>query len=860
MPEKDHLYLRNEVGESLIFHLDRGMDKNPDEDNQVRHYRAQKDRLHENYRSFQTELEIRHNNRTIELPTHIDYMQIAFFSIFNSDLANKYERNFGLKAVSFSKFNQDVTFAVSDVRRFQENFVRLLNLFYNSPEDELPNECKLLIHIDKFHCLTSERIASRNLTENILLHFVDSTLIHSDFSSIKGCLFSFLHSNDVSYNEVAPDSILQIQTIEANLLQSLVDNFDIIQKIQALRSLRIRPNIIGDPELTIGLNVHIEPDVPIIGIIDTGITPIGLMREIICEDGFDLTNPGNPQPYSIEVDHGTTVATLASFGWDYFNNPSNDIHADAKVFSIKAQSGETSVINLFQIIDAIKRAYEEHHIRIFNLSLNVGCKDYNEEISDYAYLLDELAYNNDILVFISTGNLPIDDVNEIQRCQTASDDPAIRRFLTYPNHFYNPNKESEAHLCVCTNLCEPAESMNNITVGALASNLRDEQDRTDLSLSGKHPAYYTRKYYIDYTKTINNTRFKKNQINKNLFKPDFLMPGGDMLSPDSKMQVIGVDYGNLCYKKSSGTSYATPLAANLAAKIVHKYPLLKMQTVKALLINSSTNLDPAYLNNLIHDLKQESSDRPLETLTKSEKTALSKKYSAERLNHYISGHGSPDISKCLFSDEKRVTLIVEDNISYDSHKVINLNIPKYLYNHTKMVALKITATLCYKFAPVLDNPLAYNPVHISFNLGNSIQKDRASDNARVYAECRKSTDNDRMAIKKDFFAWSDDFYPASSKLFSNVQRFFANISASELRKIDGQLSIIVRCTGRNDPAFVAKVQKEHEFSFVLCIEETSCEELIEKDLYSEMELINTLEAAAEVRVDVEIENEMAHRR
>lgn len=857
MPEnqREHLYLKNEVGESRVFHLERGMDDSTEDTDRDRHYRSQKDRLHENFQTFQHEREIRHQNRTIELPAHIDYVEIAFFEIFNSDLANKFERNFGLKVVSFSNFNQDVIFAISDNRRFRENFVRLLNLFYNSQGDVLPNECKLLTLIDRFHCLTTERIAPYRCSENVILHFVDNSLIPRDFEIIKNELISFMRERNINYVEIAPDSLFQIASIPLDLLKTLIDNFDIIQKVQSLRTLHIRPNAVGDPELVVGLNVDVEPNVPIIGIIDTGISSIGFMQEIICDSGLDLTNPDNPQPYSIETDHGTTVATLASFGWDYFNNPSEDLRADARVFSIKAQSGETSVINLFKIVNAIKRANQEYGIRIFNLSLNVGGKEYNSEISEYAYLLDELAYNNDILIFISTGNLPIEDINEIGRVrQDAFTDPATRNFLTYPNHFYNPNKISEAHLCVFSNLCEPSESMNNITVGALADNLVDERDLTDLSLSKNHPAFYTRKYHIDHTKTINNTRFKKNQINKNLFKPDIMMPGGDVVSDRSKMQVIGVDSGNLHYKRSSGTSYATPLAANLASKIVKKYPEIKMQTVKALMINSSTSLQSGYLDNLIQDLKQECSLQPLELLSRSEKSALSKKYSAERLNSFISGHGTPDITKCLFSNEKMVTLVIEDSIFYDSHKVINLNIPHYLYEHTKSIALKITATLCYKFDPVLDNPLAYNPVHISFNIGNSILKNDHNGNAMKYAECRKNRDNDRIAIKSNFFSWSDDFYPASSKLFSNVQKFSENISALELQKVEGQISIIVRCTGRHDATLSARVQKEHEFSLVFCIEETYCEELEDKDLYSEISLVNTLEAIAEARADAEIEN------
>lgn len=83
----------------------------------------------------------------------------------------------------------------------------------------------------------------------------------------------------------------------------------------------------------------------------------------------------------------------------------------------------------------------------------------------------------------------------------------------------------------------------------------------------------------------------------------------------------------------------------------------------------------------------------MEGLTTAEKKALSEKYSTTRLNNYLSGYGMPELEKCLYSNEKRVVFVLEDNIKYRSHKAINLNIPEYLYEHSKRKALTITATL-----------------------------------------------------------------------------------------------------------------------------------------------------------------------
>ena len=78
MPEnsREHLYIKNDVGESRIFHLDRGMDKKNRDDTEIdKHFRSQKDRLYTNYQIFINEKKTRHQNRNLVLPAHIDYIK-----------------------------------------------------------------------------------------------------------------------------------------------------------------------------------------------------------------------------------------------------------------------------------------------------------------------------------------------------------------------------------------------------------------------------------------------------------------------------------------------------------------------------------------------------------------------------------------------------------------------------------------------------------------------------------------------------------------------------------------------------------------------------------------------------------------
>src|SRR5690606_435453 len=228
---------------------------------------------------------------------------------------------------------------------------------------------------------------------------------------------------------------------------------------------------------------------------------------------------------------------------------------------------------------------------------------YNESPSVLAYQLDRLAYELDILIFIATGNLDERDIQNMQSPEHGS-----HPFHQYPNHFYDPDTQTDCHNCEASNICVPAESLNNVTVGAIADNLRTD-GTTHLTLFKELPAFYTRKNHYDYSKSVNGTTIKQSQTNRNISKPDIVMPGGDRLNPAAGRQVFGFgDNGNDFYTFDSGTSLATPLAANLAAKILNRYPELDVQTVKALIINSAKQpLNDSFLEELEMKIKNQRS-------------------------------------------------------------------------------------------------------------------------------------------------------------------------------------------------------------------------------------------------------------
>jgi len=556
--------------------------------------------------------------------------------------------------------------------------------------------------------------------------------------------------------------------------------------------------------------------------------------------------------YGIGSSHGTSVASLVAFGKDLLSgeNPKKSV---ANLYSIQVVHRGEGTFSYDELKKAIIQAHEKYNVRIFNLSVcGINSFEYNAEYSAYAKMLDELAYTYDLLIFIATGNL-MEDYIDLMKSEFGPD----THLINYPNHYYNEwnNDYSQP-----TNIASPAESMNNITIGAIACNNFD--NTTDLTNSHTLPSYYSRKYHIDYSQKINGSGFKKNQMNKHIFKPDILMPGGDWLENDSKMIVLGRgDFPDEFYLRLSGTSLATPLAANLAAKIISKYPNLNMQSVKALLINSakSTKVE-SIIFDIIDKCKETESQNVhgccFSGLSRADKVVISTKLNGERLARCIEGHGVPDEDKCLNSTNKRVVFVIEDQIRVKHHHVRHIKLPDYLRQSSKRDILKIAATLCFKFSPVKDDAIAYNPLHISFNILNA--QNNSEETAIVVANKRDKDRKPLIAIEdraemlriKSKFPWSEDFGYINRQLLSNTQKKEWIINKQDLLNIKNEFAVVTRCLGKEN---YIDEGIENPYSLVISIEEYNGIGLDMSDLYQEISAINEVENMIEIDTELDVE-------
>lgn len=897
-----HLYLKNPSGNSEKFNKSRNITEIESNEKDPTEYTLHKRKLRSSLHQLINEREFRLHNKTI-IQDHIEIVEIRFLIPFSDGAVYKtqtrFSRDFGLSAVMRSDFNRTVLFAITDEEKFRD-FNNLLNKYIDSADQTSPQGTEYAIMTTlydiKYH--TADDIRNHCSGDLVfeLIGRPPHIQLDEAYSKQQDILSEYLKTaiRNESIDDYYFDSnekILQLKGATKDFVETLTGNFDILAKAHTLRNVVIKPDQFNNARLTWDFKIKRDPNVQaVIGIIDNGVRPIEPLEEIIM-GGEDITNSNDA--LSADQKHGTVVASLAAVGEKFFNGES-ELSADANIYSIKVLENIDGYFDVIRVVEAIRRAHLNHGIRLFNLSVLAQSKSYNEAPSLFAFLLDQLAYELDILIFIAAGNMNYEDILAMQQ----QPDP----LHNYPNHFYNPEKESELHSCVYTNICIPAESMNHVTVGAIAENYRDNT-LAGLSLDKSLPAYYSRKNHYDFKQKVNGGAIGQNHRNNNLFKPDIVMPGGDVLDNDSAMQVVGFgDMANDYYAFDSGTSLAAPLAANLAAQLLNVYPELSLQSVKALLINSAEPLPSGYLNDLVKEQKNTLSlvkhGVNFDELNKSDKSEISKQIlSEDNIQRNLSGYGRPNVNKLLYSSENEISLIVEDVIPTEHHKVFSLKVPDYLLEGNGQARLHIQATLCFKINPTWGNHVDYNPLHISFNFANgaideSLDELTAilADRDHVYYKQNHWTDEiitleekkddgtitdaerktlnrlkstakrESIGIKKKLREWSEDFFPLVNKPLSNRQQHSIHIKKEEIRKIGNKIAIVIRCAIKEnlDPKMSewARRTPEHPFSLALSVKDISKIDGVR--LYDELQAINITEiipnniAGIDTELDIDI--------
>lgn len=804
MPDKPHLLFRNPV-EGVTTYRQKVRDPGVRAEPVISTYDRLTRQFQTSINNFNRDKRQREQNRNQELqvPAHIDCILIEFYDYFDTaNFENRYIGDFGLSPISYYNYNKNVLFAIADVERF-DFFIEELRKFIatrdHSGEVTYNRNIK---YISKFEFLSTARIIQyQQLQPLVTLKLIDNADLYANvIRPITENLTGYLDSRQINYSRNTLNNTIELIGASAAQVTEIANNFDIIQSINSYLAGVIGPDPYNLQERSFGFTIaNAAEDLPVIGIIDTGIsnqTPLSAVLVNTNTSDFDATGTS---VFADNVNHGTGVAALAALGKSLYPNHRGTFNAVAKLLSIKVLDRNRSPLKASKVIELIRKANADHSVRLFVLTISYGDhKEYDSVISDYAYALDMLAHELDILIFISVGNNT-----------DLLDGP------DYPHQFMNAN----------SNICTPSESMNHISVGAIADNLEDGA-HLGITPDRTFPAIYTRKFHLD----LENEDLSRNRKNKHLFKPDIINSGGDFddrFDPSVYgMKFISSQTGQF-FDRNIGTSYAAPLSANLAARILKQYPSLNSQTVKALIINSSKRPRMGRVFNDIPD------------------TTI----------RHIVGNGIPNDSSSVFSNDDQLTIALEDSIQPEQIKCFPLRLPNYLNDlDTDRQVVEITATLCFKFRPIQNNQLAYCPIHITFGIGKNLPLEEyetvgEGEDARTVSRGI----NNNTTANSMVHTWAQDYY-YKAKPLSNTQKISFKAYKDDLIDEDNTFKVTISSKHHKllNVAQKADNNQENPFSLVITIKELPINGENTGRLYDEIRLINELPVVAELSADLEV--------
>ncbi|WP_156305779.1 S8 family peptidase [Sphingobacterium endophyticum] len=764
---------------------------------------SKKIEFHSYLTTFNKVRQARREQKSIYLPFNIELVRINFLTVFNSNLSKKFLLNYGLSPIEYLDFNKTVVFTIDDREAF-ENFLIQIGKIIDSPvgTNYYKKKYNLLALVYKFEFYSSNDRLNCYQEEGILITFI-STHLAGAYDTQKNILLEHLHKDEISisYDENYPD-ILEILFIPKDKINLIVDNFDIVKSVTSSRSQKVRPSLAG-PVREYGFTVNVPKNIPIVGIIDTGISRIEPFKNSLLTENFNHTT----QPSFWDEDgHGTLVTGLVLLGDEFYKIEKNQYDAKAKILNIKALHFSDDNLDIPRLINDIISARKLHGVRIFNMSLVIpNAKKYNSSYSQFAYELDRIAFQYDLLIFLSVGNFDSDSLLALKN-------DYIHEDHDYPVFFYKLNSSTDSHMCEDTNICIPSESLNNISVGALAGNF-DEDDKSDITPSNIYPAHYSRKFHFDYNRQVNGQKLQ--QKNKFLNKPDFVMEGGDLFDYNSGIQILrspNVESEKF-YGKTCGTSLATPLLTSYAAEILTHYPEIRTQSVKALLINSAEYYESSRLTHF-------------------------EKFHPNLLKRLV-GYGKPNKDYLLSTNNNSIIYLIEGSIKVEQIIKYPIFIPSYLLNNGNKLQFDIS--LAYSFDPIKDDHLNYLPLHMSFSLVKNLDIKSIGTTKDVYG------------IKSQF-GWSEDHFGIDNRLFSNTQKISYRLQPVDINNCKDSVAIAVRCLAKKDFLNTLK-HSEHYFSLVIRISEIMTNENTPGiEFYNEiMKINNYLDIANIIEGDLDLE-------
>jgi hypothetical protein len=308
--------------------------------------------------------------------------------------------------------------------------------------------------------------------------------------------------------------------------------------------------------------------------------------------------------------------------------------------------------------DIVEYYYNQTGTRIFNHSLASDAPCRTRYMSSWAFTIDRLSYEKDILLIVVAGNIPLDSYRTSPRL-------SVRHHLLAGREYPDYLTENSCRIA------NPSQSFQALTVGSITSNsfrdlswssLGEKDEPSPFSCSG-----------LGIWDTI---------------KPEVVEYGGDILkdenqppnficntntSPELVRSTLSPTPSPLVAADAFGTSFAAPRVTHIAARLAAEFPNESCLLYRALIVQSARWPDWA--------------------LAKTNE----EKYNVIRQI----GYGIPDVERAISNTPNRITLITQGKklIKAGEVDIYQVKLPDSLRSPGEEFEILLEITLSYKAQP-----------------------------------------------------------------------------------------------------------------------------------------------------------------
>jgi hypothetical protein len=486
---------------------------------------------------------------------------------------------------------------------------------------------------------------------------------------------------------VLPDSFTIRLKIVGKGLKDFVLNYPFVFEV-------VEPEDIVLPQRTVGEGTQPELDVtptgpdadaPAVCLIDSGIQEAHvLIQPAIDQPTSHCFLPGkNPNDVGDEAapgGHGTRVAGAVLYGEVVARDGAPQLPFWIQNARVLDEDNRMPV-ELFppEVIRAAVERFHNgpRHTRIFNHSINAQGYCRTRYMSAWAAEIDSLCVENDVLIVQSVGNLPISGQTPYLGVKDH-----LNAGRDYPLYLYEPSAR----------IANPGQSLQALTVGSVAYGALENGDWRTFAPESNYPSAFSRTgpgiWNVIKPEVV---EYGGDDIRTSNQPPDVQAGGGIPMACPELVRSTMFPPGPAVDRDETGTSFAAPKVARIAAQLQRLLPTESTLLYRALLVQSAQW--PTWAENILTQLRSQDSG-----LNREQRQQLLD--NASQVIRSI-GYGTPDETRATVNTDHRTTLITsgETHIHAGECHFYQVPIPAALRRPADEFEIRIDVTLSYVAQP-----------------------------------------------------------------------------------------------------------------------------------------------------------------